>query len=246
MRSVTLGETLETDQMSLFLGKSFIVTFQQYPGDCFDPVRERLRKSRGSIRRAGTDHLAYALLDAVVDAYFPVVEKYGRQLDQLDDVIDKSVSHTAVAQIHGVRQELLVLRRTVWWMRELLNSLTRDMPLIENETRVYLRDCYDHTLQLIDVIETDRELCSDLREFHYAKLTWRTNEIMKVLTGIATIFMPLSFVTGIYGMNFDTSVSPWNMPELEWYYGYPFALGLLALVATGFLTWMRSRGWFGE
>ena len=246
-RMVKLGEHLETEQLSLFLGKNFVVTFQEgHPGDCLETIRERIRQKRGRIRDAGLDYLAYALLDAVVDCYFPIMEEYGERLEAFEDELLTYPHSDTVARIHEIKRNLLTLRRAVWPQRETFNALLRDeTPLVTNETRLYLRDCYDHTTQLIDLIETYRELGSDLTDVYLSSISNRTNEIMRVLTVIATIFIPLTFIAGIYGMNFNPAASPVNMPELNWYWGYPFSLTLMALVAFGQLFFFWRRGWLG-
>lgn len=235
------------EQVSLFIGQGYLLTFQEVPGDCWDPVRTRLKKSRGNIRENGPDYLAYALVDAGLDAYFPILEGIGEQVEQLEEqTLTHPTSHL-IRQIHSVRRELLLLRRTLWPHREAVNALLRDYhPLIESGTRVFLRDCYDHTVQLIEVGELYREMCSDLRDFHFSQVSTRTNDVMKILTIIATIFIPLGFIAGVYGMNFDPDVSPWNMPELEWAFGYPFALGLMLATALGFLFYFWKRGWLRD
>lgn len=241
------GSRIVSDQVSLFLGPKWVVTFQERSGDSFDPVRERIRHNRGRIRSAGADYLTYSLIDAVVDSYFPALEHYGEQLDALEEeVIARGTSDT-VRKIHDVRGDLLLMRRTIWPHRDMLAALTRDEhPLIRPETRIYLRDCYDHTIQIIDLVEADRDLCADLRDFYLSTISNRLNEVMKVLTIIATIFIPLSFVAGVYGMNFDTSASPWNMPELRWAYGYPAVLAWMALMAAGMLYYFWRKGWLRD
>jgi len=247
VRMLTGGEQLDTEQMSLFLGPNFVVTFQERPGDCLGPVRRRLRQGKGRIRQLGADYLAYTLLDAVVDAYFPVLEQYGEALDALDQQISTRPSPDTVVHVHQMRNDLLLLRRAVWPFRDDIGELLRDSsPLISEETRVYLRDCYDHTLQIIDLVETCREMCSDLRDYYLSAVSNRMSEVMKVLTIMATIFIPLSFIAGVYGMNFDTAVSAWNMPELRWPLGYPLALGIMAIVAGGQLWYFWRRGWLGR
>ncbi|MGF1611214.1 MAG: magnesium/cobalt transporter CorA [Kiloniellales bacterium] len=240
------GQGPVTEQVSLFLGEGFLLTFQEHPGDPFNLVRERLRGQRGQIRGAKADYLAYALLDAVIDNYFPVLERYGEALEDLEDAVIESTDHRQTAAIHAMKRDLLALRRSIWPQREMINSLIRDSsPLISDQTRIYLRDCYDHTIQLMDLVETFREIASGLVDVHLSSISARMNEIMKVLTIIATIFIPLGFIASLYGMNFDTEVSPWNMPELEWTLGYPFALGLMAAVAIGLLTYFWRKGWIG-
>jgi magnesium transporter len=237
---------LESEQISLFLGKDFVITFQEDAiEDCFDPVRARLRQNSVRLRQGGADSLTHALLDAVTDSYFPVIESYREELDQLDDELAEFSRAGTLHRIHEIRTDLLMLRRAAWPLREAFQNLIREShTLISADTRIYLRDCYDHAVQIIDVLETYRELCADLREYYFSSIGQRTNDIMKVLTIIATIFIPLSFVAGVYGMNFDTSVSPWNMPELKWAYGYPFAWAVMGLVAGGLLYYVWRKGWF--
>ncbi len=237
---------LESEQISIFLGKNYVVTFQQRPGDCFDPVRERIRTSRGRIRTAGADYLAYALIDAVIDSYFPVVEKFADHLEELEDQVAMRQSPEVIDRIHEVRNDLLLLRRSVRPHRDALNELVRDEhPLICSETRVFLRDCYDHTIQLIDLLEVYREMCADLRDYYLSIVSNRMNEVMKVLTIIATIFIPLGFIAGLYGMNFNTSL-PGNMPELNVPYGYEGVIALMFLVAAGMLVFFWRSGWIGS
>ena len=244
-RMVEYNGQLETEQLSMFLGPNFVLTFQEdLPGDCLDPVRQRLRKKQGRMRSSGADYLAYALLDAVIDAYFPVLEKYGERLEALDDQITTDEGTETLQDFHQLRGELLFLRRAIWPHREAMAALSREVSrLITLETRVHLRDCYDHTIQLIDFLETNRDLCSDLRDYYLSKVSNRMNEIMKVLTIIATIFIPLTFITGLYGMNFDTHVSPYNMPELRMRFGYPFVWGVMISVVIGLVLFFQRRGW---
>ena len=246
-RMLAFGARLDTEQISLFLGKNFVLTFQERPGDCLDPVRDRIRKSRGRIRKSGADYLAYALLDAVVDAYFPVLEQYGELLDGLDEEVSAQPARNILVRIHGLRNDLLLLRRAIWPFRDAVGELVREPnPLISEETQVFLRDCHDHTIQIVDLVETSREMCADIREYYLSMVNNRMSEVMKVLTVIATIFIPLGFIAGLYGMNFDPAVSNWNMPELRWPHGYPFALGLMAAVAISLLMFFWRRGWLGR
>jgi len=245
-RIVAPAAAVATEQISLFLGEGFVLTFQERPGDCFEPVRDRLRGKRGRIREFGADYLAYALLDAAIDGYFPVLEAYGERLEALEDSVMANPEPGQGALIHEMKRDLLTLRRAIWPLREMANGLGREVsPLIGEQTRLHLRDCYDHTIQLLDVVETYREIASGLVDVYLSSTSARLNEIMKVLTIIATIFIPLGFIAGLYGMNFDPKVSPWNMPELSWYLGYPFALGLMALIAGGLLYYFRRKGWLG-
>ena len=243
-RMIEGGAPPTTEQVSMFLGERFLLTFQETPGDCFEPVRERLRKGRGQIRGRLADYLAYALIDAVIDGYFPVLEACGDRLDALEDEVMARPSEGQARRVHEIKRELLVLRRTIWPHREMLNGLTRESsPNITDQTRLYLRDCYDHTIQLMDIVETYREIATGLVDVYLSSVNARMNEVMKVLTIIATIFIPLSFITGLYGMNFDDTASPWNMPELKWYWGYPAVLGLMAAAAFGMLYYFYRKGW---
>ena len=236
------------EQFSLFLGKNFLVTFQERPGDSFDLVRSGLRL-RESVARQGaqSDYLAYRLIDAAVDAYFPLLEKIGDHLDKLDDPAAIARTREGFSELHEVRRELLMLRRAVWPLRDAISSLRSDItPFVTDETRIYLRDCYDHAVQLIDLLESYRDIAGDVRDYYLSTISNRMNEIMKTLTVIATIFLPLSFIAGVYGMNFNTDVSRWNMPELNWRYGYFYSLGFMLLVAVGMLWWFKWRGWLRE
>ncbi len=237
---------LDSEQLSLFLGKRFVLTFQDRPGDCLDPVRERIRRSRGVLRNHGPDYLTYVLLDTTIDAYFPVLEQTSERIDELEEHILAVSDQRTVPMIHDIKSDLLMLRRAVWPHREMFNSMIRETTdLVSDETRVHLRDCYDHTAQLIDLIEVYREVTADLRDMYLSMVNQRTNEVMKVLTIIATVFMPLTFIVGVYGMNFDPDTSPWNMPELRWYYGYPAAMAICALVTIGMLVYFRRKRWIG-
>ena len=247
-RMVSLNDRLETEQVSMFLGKDFVLTFQERPGDCFDPVRARIREARGRVRAAGPDYLAYALLDVIVDVYFPVNEEYGERLEAMEDEAIADPSSKIIGRIHDTKHDLATLRRAVWPLREALSSLLRDpTPLITDDTRVYLRDCYDHTIQAMDLVEGHRELSSDLMNLYMSSLSNRMNEVMKVLTLVATIFIPLTFIAGVYGMNFEfnAETAPLNMPELRWYWGYPFACLLMLAVVVIMLLVFRKLGWLG-
>lgn len=247
VRQVNPSETLDTEQFSIFLGRNYVLTFQEKAGDFFDPVRKRIREGKGRLRGAGPDYLAYALIDALIDSFFPVIERYGDELDKLETLILEAADHKEVIRrIHSIKRDLLTLRRCIWPQREALSTLLRDESRhVSRDTRVYLRDCYDHIVQLIDLLETYRELAASLMEAYLSTVSNRMNEVMKVLTVIATIFIPLTFVVGVYGMNFDYAdgEKPWNMPELHWRYGYPLCIGAMLLIAGGMLYWFRKRKW---
>jgi magnesium transporter len=243
-RTLSLSGGLEDQQISLFVAKDFVVTFQERSTGCFEPVRERIRKGQERIIHRASDYLAYALLDAIIDGYFPVLEQYGDRLEALEDEVVSATNAETIVKIHQAKRDLLALRRALWPLREAVNSLLReDISLFSEETHVYLRDCYDHCVQIMDVVETYRETISGLLDVYLSSLSNRMNGIMKVLTIIATIFMPLSFIVGVYGMNFNPAKSPWNMPELQWYWGYPYVLGLMFIVVVGMLIFFRRKGW---
>lgn len=238
---------IDTEQVSFFLGKNYVLTFQERPGsDSFDPVRARLKRRRGRLREQGADSLTYALLDAIIDGYFPVIEELGTRLECLDDDILSQSGRDHLSRLHRLRGDLLVLRKNLWPQREAIHALIRDPhPLLSEETHYFLRDLYDHTAQSMDVVETYRELCADLREYHYAQVGARTNEVMKVLTVISTIFIPLTFIAGVYGMNFDTELSG-NMPELELPYAYPVTMGVMGLIGLLLMIWFWRKGWLRQ
>ncbi|MBC7773523.1 MAG: magnesium/cobalt transporter CorA [Pyrinomonadaceae bacterium] len=241
-REVELSDRLDTDQISMFLGKNYVITFQERTGDCLGAVRERIRKS-AVFRSHAPDYLAYALLDAVIDGYFPTLEQLGERIESLEEEVVLNPKDDLVHRIHATKRELLTLRRAIWPARDAINTLLRDPnPLIRDETRLYLRDCHDHVIQVIDMMETYRELGSDLMDIYLSSLSNRLNSVMKVLTMIATIFMPLSFIVGIYGMNFNRE-HPLNMPELDWKYGYPAVWGVILCTVAGMAYYFWRNGW---
>ena len=236
---------LEVEQISFFLSGNFVITLQEIPGDSFEAVRERIRRGKGNIRKSGPDYLAYALIDALIDEFFPVLEAYGERIEELEDEVIRRPTPETLRQVHGIKRELLILRRSAWPEREVINALQREEAhLIQPGTKVFLRDCYDHTVQVIDMIETYRDLASGLLDAYLSSASNRLNEVMKVLTVISTIFIPLNFIAGVYGMNFHHETSPFNMPELDWYWGYPYALGMMLAVALGLVVYFRRKRWF--
>lgn len=244
---VASAARLETEQVTMALGREAVVTFQERPGDCFEPVRHRLRNTNGQIRNRGADYLAYALIDSAIDAFFPILEAYGDQVEDLEDDVIASPGTKQMARIHEMKRNLLTARRALWPLRDMVSALMReDTDLIDQHTRIYLRDCHDHLIQLIDMVETCREICSGLIDIHQSAVSNRMNEVMKVLTIISTIFIPLTFVVGVYGMNFDTDAGPLAMPELGWRYGYPAVLILMCCIVAGQLIWFRKMGWIGR
>jgi magnesium transporter len=234
-----------SEQVSLILGKNYLLTVQEEPEhDCFEGVRSRIEKNKGIIRKQGTDYLAYALLDAIIDGFFPVLELYGERIEELEEEVIGRPTPQTLQNIYQIRRELLQLRRAIWPQRDAINSLIRDgSDLIGEEVRIYLRDCYDHTVQVMDMVETYRELSSGLMDVYLSAVSNKMNEIMKVLTIVSTIFIPLTFVAGIYGMNFNPEKSPYNMPELNWYWGYPICWAIMIAIALSLLFFFWRRGW---
>ena len=240
------GESFWIEQVSFVLGKHYLLTVQEEPTrDCFQPVRDRIRTHKGIIRKQAADYLAYTLLDAIIDGFFPVLEAYGEKIEDLEEEVVTNPTRRTLAKIYQVRRELLALRRAIWPQRDAINSLIRDgSDLISPEVRIYLRDCYDHAVQVMDMVETYRELASGLMDVYLSSVGNKMNEIMKLLTVISSIFIPLTFIAGVYGMNFNTEKSPWNMPELNWYWGYPVCLAAMATTAGGLVFFFWRRGWF--
>jgi len=248
-RMVTLRESgngFVSEQVSFILGRRYLLTVQEEPEyDCFGPVQDRIRLSKGNIRKQGADYLAYSLLDAVIDGFFPVLESYGELLEDLEDEVVAHPTRQTLGKIHSIKRELLALRRAIWPQRDSINTLIRDSSdLVSEEVRIYLRDCYDHTVQVLDMVETYREVAASLMDVYLSAVGNRMNEVMKLLTVISSIFIPLTFIAGVYGMNFDTSVSPWNMPELNWYWGYPACLLIMGAIAGALIMYFHKQGWF--
>ncbi|MBV5262019.1 magnesium/cobalt transporter CorA [Synechococcus moorigangaii CMS01] len=233
------------EQVSLVLSAHYLLTVQEESeADCFGRIRDRLSLNQGLMRRQGADFLAYALWDAVIDGFFPVLETLGDRLEDLEDKVVVAPTPATLTEIHQIKRELLALRRAIWPQRDALNTLIRDgHPLVREDVKRYLRDCYDHTVMIIDVIETYRELASGLMDVYLSAVSNRMNEVMQLLTVISTIFIPLTFIAGIYGMNFNTEKSPWNMPELNWPLGYLFCLGIMGAIASYLLLFFRRKGW---
>jgi len=232
--------SLITEQICFFVGKKFLLTFQSgSPGDCLEQVRNRIRKSLGKIRQRSTDYLTYCLLDTIIDHYFPVVDSFSDRLDLLDNDIINNALRTSIVKTHAIRTELLAVRRTIRPHRDMIHELLKDShDLITDETRIYLRDCYDHTIQLYDAIEMFRITSTEMRDFHLAAVNHQNNEATKMLTIIATFFIPLGFIASLYGMNFS------YMPELHWKYGYPLVLCVMGGMITMLSYWFYRRGWF--
>jgi magnesium transporter len=234
------------EQVSFVLGRHYLLTVQEEPSrDCFQPVRDRIRFSKGTIRKQKSDYLVYTLIDSIIDGFFPVLEAYGEQIEELEDEVVVNPTRNTIKKIYQIRRELLALRRAIWPQRDAINSLIRDgSDLISPEVQIYLRDCYDHAVQVMDMVETYRELTSGLMDIYLSSVGNKMNEIMKLLTVISTIFIPLTFIAGVYGMNFNTEKSPLNMPELNSYWGYPVCLAVMLAIAIGLVFFFWRRGWF--
>lgn len=234
-----LGPPFRSEQISFVLVGNILLTFQEdLEGDCFDNVRERLKSGRGRTRTLGVDYLLYELLDAVIDSYFPVIEGMGEDLDRIEEAVQGQPNPESLRRIHDHRIDLLQLRRAAWPLREAIQHLLRgEFQQIGRETLLYLRDGYDHVVQIMDILDIYRETCGDLRDYYYNIVSSRTNDVMRTLTIISTLFLPVTFVAGIYGMNFE------NMPEIKDPWGYPLCLLAMALIAGGFLVFFWRKGW---
>jgi magnesium transporter len=244
---------LRNDQLSLFLFKNTVITFQEGYEDHFEPIRSRLRTGKGQLRSASSDYMAYALLDSVVDHYFPLLEKLGEKLDELEDELFTKPTRSSLHRIQQIKRELIVLRRTVFAERDKVNDLLRTASaLIRDQTKLYLRDTYDHTIQVMDLVESYKEIVASLMEIYLSSVSFRLNQVMKVLAIISTIFIPLTFIVGVYGMNFSYTdpvsgeVLSWNMPELYSPFGYAgVMLFMLVLVVIQLVIFWR-KGWLDK
>ncbi len=234
------------EQVSVILGNNFVITFQEEKqGDVFDEIRQRIRAGKGRIRRMKADYLAYALLDDIIDNYFVILEKIGEKIESIEEALVVKPDSRILQSINKTKKNLIFLRKTVWPLREVVRTVTQtDSPLIREQTLVYFRDIHDHVIQAVDTIEAFRDTVSSMLDIYLSSLSHRLNEVMKVLTVIATIFMPLTFLAGIYGMNFNTRASPFNMPELNWPFGYLFVLLLMATVVLGMVMYFKKKEWF--
>jgi len=230
---------VESEQVSLILGSNFVISFQEEKeGDVFNPVRERLRSGKGLIRKMGSDYLAYSLIDTIVDHYFLILERLGDKVELLEEELMTHPTERTLQGIQTFRNEITFMRRAVWPLREVISGLERrESPLIHETTGIYLRDVYDHTVQVMDTIETYREMLSGMLDIYLSSISNRLNSVMKVLTIIATIFMPLTFIAGIYGMNFK------YMPELEWHWGYPVIWLVILLIGASMVIFFKKRKW---
>lgn len=236
-----------SEQISFFVGDGFVLTVQEHSGDPFEPIRERLRGGRGQIRKGGASYLAYALLDAIVDHYFPLLEAVGDRIEDLEATITVTPDDDHLADIQELRRTLILFRRAAWPLRDAVASLARgDVAFFDADTRVFLRDTHDHLLRIVELLESYRDLVGGLMDLFLSVTSTRTNEVMRVLTVISTIFIPLTFIAGVYGMNFDPGASSLNMPELRWGLGYPAVMLLMVGIGAALFAFFWRRGWIGR
>ena len=241
LKMLYLGEAnneIEAEQVSLILGSNFVISFQERGRDVFEPVRDRIRNAKGRIRKAGADYLAYTLLDAIVDNYFIILESLGETIEETEEQLTTNPNPETLQLIHALKKEMIFLRKSIWPLREVISGLERcESSLIHESTGAYLRDVYDHTIQIIDTVESFRDMISGMLDIYLSSISNKMNEVMKVLTIFASIFIPLTFVAGVYGMNFSF------MPELKWQWGYFGILGVMALVGISLVVYFKRRKW---
>jgi magnesium transporter len=238
MLSLTESQNVMVEQVSVVLGRNYVLSFQENGTDVFQPVRERLRGGKGRLRQSGADYLCHALIDAIVDQYFAVLETVGEKIESLQQLVVSDPQPETLRDIHALKRQLLFLRRAVWPLRDVMNNLSRsDCPFLQQPTKVFFRDVYDHVVQIVDTVETLREMVSASLDIYLSSVSYRLNSVMRMLTVITTIFMPLSFIASIYGMNFE------HMPELRAEWGYPLVLGIMAAVGISMLVLFRRKGW---
>jgi magnesium transporter len=232
------GEEVGKDQVSLILGPNFVLSFQEKEGSLFNPINDRIRSGKGRLRKMGPDYLIHAILDTIVDQYFIVLEKLGERIEDLEEELMDRPRPATLQAMHQLKREMIFLRKAVWPLREVISGLERgESPLIQQSTGIYLRDIYDHTIQVIDTIETYRDMLSGMLDIYLSSMSNRLNEIMKVLTIISTIFIPLTFIVGWYGMNFK------HMPELEWPWSYPMVIMVMLIIVLVMLFYFRKKKW---
>ncbi len=229
---------ITSEQISIIFGHNFVISFQEKEGDIFDPIRERIRTGKGRVRKMGADYLSYSLMDSIVDSYFSILEKLGENIEDVEETMITDPKPETLHGIHSLKRKMISLRKSVWPLRDVLSALERsESPLIREPTRIYLKDVYDHTIQVIDTVETYRDVLSGMLDVYLSSISNKMNEIMKVLTIIATIFIPLTFIAGVYGMNFEF------MPELRWRLGYPAIWVVMISVGISMLVYFRKKKW---
>ncbi|MBW1671977.1 MAG: magnesium/cobalt transporter CorA [Deltaproteobacteria bacterium] len=229
---------INAEQVSVIIGPNFVISFQEHKGDVFNPLRERIRNGKGRVRKKGPDYLAYCLIDSIIDHYFIIFEKLGERIESLHETLITAPTPEALHEIQKLKQEMIFLRKSIWPLREVIRALERgELSLISESTGIYFRDVYDHTIQVIDTIETFRDLLSGMVDIYLSSVSNKMNEVMKVLTIIATIFIPLTFIAGIHGMNFK------YMPELEWHWGYFGVWMVMLVIISGMIIYFRKKSW---
>lgn len=236
-------DKFQTEQVGIFVGNNFVLSFQEQGDDAFKSISESIFRGQGKIKQLGAGYLTYCLLDNLVDSYFPILETYGERLEDLEDEIITSPHKTTIAHIHEIKRDLLVMRKSIWPVRDLINFLYREnTDIFSREVDIYLRDCSDHAIRIVELIETYRELSGDLLDVYLSSLSNRMNEVMRLLAIITTIFVPPTFITGVYGMNFVKGHSPINYPLIEWVFGLPFIMTLIMIafiITLSFLSWKK-------
>jgi magnesium transporter len=238
VRSDEDGIQVDNEQISIIVGHNFVLTFQERPGDVFETVRQRIRENRGKIRKSGADYLAYSLIDVVVDNYFVVLEEFGEEVEEVEGALMEHPTQELLQDIQRMKRFMIDVRRAIWPLRDVVNAVLRgDVKLFRKPTLVFLRDVYDHCVRVVDITETYREMVASMMEIYLSQMSHRMNEVIKVLTIIATIFIPLTFIAGVYGMNFD------NMPELHWDMGYGFVWGVMIALGATLLFFFRRKKW---
>jgi magnesium transporter len=232
------SDKILSEQVSLIIGTNFVISLMESKDDIFDPIKERIRSGKGQIRKMGPDYLAYSLIDAIVDNYFIIMEKFGEKIEVMEEELVKNPTPGTLKLIHDTQRELILLRKSLWPLREVVNNMLRGgSTLIHGSTLIYFRDVYDHTIEIIDMIEGLRDMVSRMFDIYLSSISNKLNEIMKVLTIIATIFIPLTFIAGVYGMNFE------YMPELKWRWGYPMIWAVMIFVGVYMLNYFRKKRW---
>ncbi|MGB6370642.1 MAG: magnesium/cobalt transporter CorA [Atribacterota bacterium] len=232
------GNAIRVEQVSLILGKNYVISFQEREGDVFNAIRERIRNNIGRIRKLGVDYLVYSLIDAIVDNYFIIIERLDEEIENLEDKVVIQPNPSNVQEIHKLKRDLIFLRKSIWPLREVISFLEKsESPLVLESTNLYLRDVYGHTIQVMDTVESLRDIISGILDIYLSSINTRMNEIMKMLTIVATIFIPLTFITGIYGMNFQ------YMPEIKWFWGYPAVLSIMVAIGIGMLIYFKRKKW---
>lgn len=238
LKQIDKSDKILSEQVSLIVGKNFVISFMENKDDIFDPIKDRIRSGKGHIRKMGSDFLAYSLIDAIVDNYFIIMEQFGDKIEVMEEELVKNPTPGTLMSLHDTQRELMILRKSVWPLREVVNNMLREeSTLIHESTLIYLRDVYDHTIEIIEMIEGLRDMVSRMFDMYLSSISNKLNEIMKVLTIIATIFIPLTFIAGVYGMNFE------NMPELKWHWGYPVIWTIMIFIGLYMLNYFRKKKW---